>query len=235
MTQGMESGQGTGAGAAPQSPASPSGDQQSSSTNVSLETVLKRMGDLEAQLRGLQKVKDKGTNKLQKQVKSISEQVGKVQQYIERYGSTEEAARQMALDGLLGEDDSEDDYEPDVPVAKGKAKPKLQASADAEVDHDLLDLIGVDVNDPELVQRVQNGESYLDAAKSIGMSRKSPQQQQVSAAALGPGGAGSKVETTQAALRASYDAEVAKLPRPAPIIQLEEIKRKYRRQGLDVW
>ncbi len=231
MTKSTESDQTVGAGTETQDQVSQTDDKQSSSTTVTLETVLQKLVDLDKQVRGLQKVKDKGTNRLQKQVQAQAEQLKKVAAYIERYGSPEEAARQIALDGLLG-DAGDDDDEPEVPASDDKSKSKQAASVD--VDDELLTLLGIEPNDPELMRRIKDGMSQLDAAKAVANAKRSSQSS-ASAAALGPGGGGQAAETKMAALRSQYDEETAKLGRPAPIHQLEEIKRKYRKQGLDVW
>jgi hypothetical protein len=238
MDTGMEGGQGGGAGAEPQSQVSQDGDQQLSSTNAQLEAVLKKLDDLEAQVRGLQSGKDRGQSKLQKQVRSVSEQVKKVNTYLERYKDPDEAARQIALDQLLGEAGDEDEDELEVPASKGKAKPEPQASLG--VNEKLFTALGVDPKDPEIqrefARRLLAGEDQLDAAIAIAEAKKlPPESPPPKPAGVAPGGAGGKTETTLAALNANYEAELNKLPRPTPVHVLHELKKKYRKLGLEVW
>lgn len=227
------------------------GGEQSSSESASasespLAEMEERVKRLEGTMKSLQSGKDRGINKAtkiakkaQSRTEELSEEIGKMQRYLEEYGSIEQAARALAIDELL--------LEPAQGITTSEVSPEV-GSADQEpetevsVDEELLTYMGIDPHDPGYVKRIQEGEDPLEAAKAIarekaGVGTQEAQTEITTTAGVMPTGGGvggSQATTAQAVLKKQYDQELQQIRR-GDVNAIHQLKDKYRRKGLNIW
>jgi hypothetical protein len=204
-----------------------------------------RVKRLEGTMKSLQSGKDRGINKAtkiateaQSRTKQLSEEISKMQRYLEEYGSIEQAARALAIDELLLEP-AQQITASDVSMEVGSAD--QEPETEVSVDEELLTYMGIDPHDPGFVKRIQEGEKPIDAAKAIareqaGVGTQEAQTETISTAGvISTGGVGGGQATTaQAVLKKQYDQELQQIRR-GDVNAIHLLKDKYRKKGLDIW
>jgi hypothetical protein len=205
---------------------------QSSSSNVTLEELANRFTKLESMLKGLQSGNDKEVARVKQQLNvlgdTVNKQLERYEAYREKFDPTE-ARRQMALDQLIDQNFGGEvgDLSPE-----GKTLASPPPPASVEVDDDLLNLLGVNPNDPRLAAGIAEGKDPLTIAKELARSARQ-QPDQSNASGVVPVSGGTSTNKT-AGLQAEYNTRVAKIRR-GDVSGLEELKREFRAKGLQVW
>jgi len=229
MTSTMESGQPVEDGIDQSQFSQPEGVQQSSPGGVGMEAVLQEIRDLKAQIRGIQSASDKTKAETSKEVHQLKEQLARAKSYLDKYPDPEEAARQMAIDDLIG--GMPQGQFTQVPVNPPQVSGGQTAKPGA-IDPELLALLGVDPSDPYFVAEMAGGKSSVEAAKVVAKSRQ--QAAPPSPAGIMPTGGSAAANTQKAALDAAYQKEMSQV-KPGDWRSGEAIKLKFRQKGLDVW
>lgn len=234
-----------------QSDVDQTGGQQSSSEGAStseltLPQLAAQVKRIEKMMSSLQSGKDRGINKAQaaaqdaqSRTAELAEEIGRMQEYLSRYGSTEEAARNMAIDEALFSG-SAGDIQSEVSQDGGSAD--QDQATDVGVDEELLAYMGINPKDPALIRLIQEGKSTLEAAKIVkrgesGVGAQASQAETGKAAGVisSAGGAVSGSATTaQAVLKQQYEQELQQIRR-GDVNALVDLKKKYRSLGLDIW
>lgn len=226
-----------------------SGDKQNSSVDANakqLEELTKTVKDLSGQLGALQSGKDRGNHAAQKsaseaktQVDALTQQINELteaQEYLERYKDPTEAARQQMLDRMIREGNA-----PGQKGSKGETnagQADLQG-AQADADKELAEMLGVDMAGPEYAKAVAQGLNSLDALKAVNKANTAGGVGDGEALGIGGGTSGATgISGSQVQiLQSQFDAEMEekKDALQGNPWHIEEIKRKYREQGLEVW
>ena len=226
----MESGQPVGDGIDQSQFSQPEGDQQSSPGGVGLEIALQQLeARIDAKIRGLQSANDKNKAATSREVGQLKEQFTRMKGYLDRYPDPDEAARQMAIDDLIGgTPQAQFTQVPATPPQVSGGQP-----ATPGIDAELLALLGVGPSDPHFVAEMASGKSAMEAAKAV--ARAKQQAAPPSPAGIMPTGGSAPATTQKAALQAAYDKEVAQVRR-GDWSGIEALKAKYRSKGLtDLW
>jgi hypothetical protein len=193
---------------------------------------LKDLAELKKAMQTFQSGKDRGTHQLNKQVQSIQAQLAEYEKYRANL-SPEDAQRQMLLDQLLAREfgGASDTEEPEKPGLAGQLP---SAGGGAQIDPELLELLGLAPNDPELVQAMSQGSDPLTAAKTLAKARREKPTAPPSPAENIPAASGGQVNANQAALQTEYDQKMSKLP-PGDWAASAALAAEYRKKGLNVW
>lgn len=218
------------------------GDEQHSSVNADakqLEELKQLVTDLSGQVKALQGNKDRGVHKTQKQVDALTNQIAQLteaQTYLEKFGDPTEAARQQLLDRMIREGQ---DLSGSGGLGADEAGEANLNSAQAEADKELFELLGVDAAGEDYLKAVDSGLKPLEAAKLVAKANQAAQNVDPNQALGITGGIGSTPAGSNQAqiLNQQYEAELEE--RKAEIQgnpwEVEQIKRKYREKGLEIW
>lgn len=217
-----ESGQQGGAGGQPTQPASsPAGVQPTSPVGSdTLAVALKEIEGLKATVRTLQSGHDRGVAKVQKQVDGLQEQIARYEEYRARGLAPAAAVREMELDALL-------ESRRQAPVAGGQERGNgIPAPAPDGQTEQLITLLGLQPNDPDVTRLLREGKANADNLASLALSRKVQSQPaaQPNPAQQMPVGTGA---STAGELEASYRKEVATIRR-GDVQGMMSLKLKYR-------
>jgi hypothetical protein len=219
------------------------GGQQHSSVNAveqQLSELAKLVGDLSGQVKALQGGKDRGVHNTQKQVDALQNQIKELteaQEYLAKYEDPAEAARQQMLDRMIRQGSVDSQTGSQGADKTGSANLE-QTQSDA--DKELFELLGVDAAGEDYIKAVSSGLSPLEAAKTVAKANQVAQQQDPNAAlGIGGGGGGATGITgsQKQILQSQFEAEMEEKKdelQGNPWF-IEEVKRKYREKGLDVW
>lgn len=233
MSNPMEGDPKVGGAQEPTAPLSQPQDVQQPSpggAEVTLETVLQKINDLEKQFRGIQSEKDKriaAEGKLAKQVKGLSEQFRQYKQYRDSGMDEAQALKQMRIDAILDAQDAIENGTGDQPPVQPGTQPAAEG-----VDEATLAVLGLSANDPDVTRLLMEGKNTLQ--DFVGLLKQRATKQTPQPSSILPTGPQAAPKTSAADLQARYDAEMAKLT-PGDFAASAAITAKYRRLGLDVW
>lgn len=205
---------------------SPAGSSTSSPAgDATLEAAWQKIAQLEAQMRAAQSNKDKGVARVGREVKVLSEQFARYEQYREKFGSPEEAQRQMAIDDFLAERNGTERPAAAVPAPAGVAPAKQAPSVDA----DALELLGLGRNDADVIASIADGKTSLQDFVALAKARKAKAPPPNDATVL-PSGGGSSVNPD---LQAEYQSRLKGMQ--GNVDAIAALKTEYRKKGLQVW
>jgi hypothetical protein len=182
-----EPGSATGGGGGVANPP-PSQTQAAPVSPVDTKALEATVKELTAQVRALQSEKDKGVAKVSKEVQSLSEQFKQYEKLKARGLEPEEIVERMELQELLAERRGS---KPSADVPSGKAGTQTQ-EASVNVT-EWLPIMGLDANDPKVVQVLASGLEPMDqltALRGVWDQNKKAQQQPPNAAQVMSAGAG---------------------------------------------
>lgn len=164
----------------------PKTEPQSSPETVTLETVLKELGELKSQIRGVQSATDKTKAEAKREIKGLTEQIARYEEYRKRL-SPEQAVREMEIDDIL----AERKRVPESGITSAPdAKPVKETSA-PDVDPQVF---GLDPNDTAVVEMMREGKANLQSLYELSVSRKT----KPNPAAVQPTATGASVDNTDA-------------------------------------
>lgn len=233
MSNPMEGDPKVGGAQEPQAPLSQPQDVQQPSpggAEVTLETVLHKINDLEKQLRGIQSEKDKriaAEGKLTKKVQGLSEQFRQYKEYRDRGMGENEALREMRIDAILAAQNEIENGTGDQPPVQPGTQPAAEG-----VDEATLAVLGLSANDPDVTRLLMEGKNSLQ--DFVGLLKQRATKQTPQPSSILPTGPQAAPKTSAADLQARYDAEIASVF-PGDFARLSAVKAKYRKLGLDVW
>lgn len=223
--------------------ANPEDGQQLSSVSADgkqLSELTDLVKDLSGQVKALQGNKDRGVHNAQNQVDALQAQIEELteaQEYLKKYDDPAEAARQQMLDRMIRQGGSTKETGSQGGQDAGQAD--LQ-NAQADADKELAELLGVDMAGPEYAKAIDQGLSSLEATKAVAKANQTGQQiGDGEALGIGGGNSGATGITGNQAqiLQTQFDAEIEeqKNALQGNPWMVEELKRKYREKGLEVW
>ncbi len=203
-------------------------------TAPELETVLKVVKDLEAQVRSLQSGKDKGMAAVQREIKELKaskEQFDRYAKLLQNGAEPDEAyqsvRREVMVERLLAKLEAEEG-EAGVPRQDGAGTPSPQAGQAADVDPSVF---GLDPNAPEVVELYRRGEVSLSALYTLAQKAKARQEVQPNPGAVLPVGGG--IAPPSKDFTEDYRKEMYAARGQGPHVG-RQIKEKYRQKGVDV-
>jgi len=132
----------------------------SSQATPDLESLLKKVSDLEGQVRSLQSGKDKATYKLEKDVGTLKETIAKYEELRAEGLSQSRALKEMQLDALLEKQTPADPLSTSTPQAQGSA-PATQTGTEMAA---VLQELGLTANDPQVIEAMRLPAPKLVAA-----------------------------------------------------------------------
>ena len=173
-----------------QSPASPAQSPQGSpASEPTIADVLKKLADMDSQVRSLQGNKDKGITKFAKRLDSFEERLAEFNELKSEGYSDKRALQFMRLNSLAEDPGAEN--EPAAVVDKGG---NLNHNPNVDTDA-LLRASGIEPNDPEVTQLYRQGKTtVLDIARFI-VDRKARAEAQPNPAQVLPGGGGQSLSS----------------------------------------
>ena len=136
--------------------ASTTGVQQPSTVSPAIEVVLKKLTELEQQMRAVQSDKDRGVNKLGKRVDSLKEQLDRYDELLQSGLKPAQARRELQLDALLAQQDTgaSGGVEPAQPAGNRGAAPGTDYNS-------IIVGLGLDANDANVVEVLQKNTDPL--------------------------------------------------------------------------
>lgn len=181
----------------------------------------------EAATRQWQAGKDRRISKMETKLSDFEERMARYEELRAAGKSQADALFQIKVeDALLTRAVGTSDVAVSAPSqGSGKA-----LTANAETIRTTLDVLGLTVQDPEVVEAIRQGG---DAQRLIAIAarRKSPQGNAPNPATVLPSGGG---QAAKSDLQTQYQTELTKI-RPGDLRSLTEIKGKYRKLGLDIY
>lgn len=222
--------------------ANPGDTGQANSPDNSQSEVIsaleERLKNAEGQLNSLRSEKDKSVVKTNQRLSDFEQKQNELvvmQGYLEKYGSPEDAARQMAIDAMLQGDPNPEESQQSNSNPEGQAN---QDGAQAKENNLVPLLLGTDgEKDPAYVALVGTGLSPNDAAIQVANTRFIAAQQGDPNAASGIAGgtAGAPAQgAQQSVLESQYQEQLKNIPQ-GDWRAVSNLKDTFRKQGLEKW
>lgn len=226
------------------------GGQQHSSDSADAQQLISALQEqvttLSKQVSALQGDKDRGVHQASKTAQQAKEQADLLQSkideltsaqaYLEKYGNPAEAARQKLFDDMIRQGGGQKGA---TDAGAGKVGSASQADLQAEVDKELIELLGVDTSGTQYLEALGQGLSPIDAAKMVAKANQGASTDPNTALGITPLGAGgsSSVSAQQDVLMAQYEQEFEEKKKDLQgnPWHVELLKRKYREKGLEIW
>jgi len=187
-----------------QPPASPvQSPQGSPASEPTIADVLKKMADIDAQVRALQGNKDKGIAKVSKRLDQFAEQLAEFNELKAQGLSDKVAMKLMRLDNLT--DEPVTGTEPAAVVDKGG---NLNHNPNVDTDA-LLRAAGIEPNDPEVTQLYRQGKTGVADIAQFIVERKGRAAVQPNPAQVLPVGGGQSLSSGNEL--AEIDEQLARL------------------------
>jgi len=202
----------------------PATEQGSPSGESQLEAALKKINELDGQVRALQSDKDRGVARVSKEVKDLSKQIERYEQWKELGKSKEEALRELQIDELLASS------QPESAEVPPKEEPAVQPkAAGEEYLNPYLESLGLEDSDPDVIDILRKNRD--PASRIIAMSELSKSRKQAQAppnpAAVQPTGAGGAVQPeTLESVTEQLNRELAKPASPETRARIRELGKK---------
>jgi hypothetical protein len=201
-----------------------------------ISALTDKLNNIEGQLNSLRSEKDKGISKTNKRLSDFEarqEELILMQQYVEKYGSPEAAAREIAIDAMLQGQES-----PQAPAQQNQQQPgPAGQEANQPKEDNLVSLLGVSEKDPAFVALVSTGMSPNDAAVSLATQRNQANTNVPDNAASGisGGGMGTPQEgNQQTVLEQEYRQRLGKI-RQGDFNAIGRLKDEMRGKGYEVY
>lgn len=199
---------------------SPGGESQ-------LEALSQQVTELTGTVRALQSEKDKGVARISREVKDLAEQLESYYERREAGLSHEQALREEVLDEIVAERTGTPS-DATVPPVEGAA-PQL-AVADEGYLSTILNLAGLNSNDPDVIELLRKERDPIKRMNAIGElaeSRKQAQTTPPNPAAVMSAGGGQAVESEDLeSITKELQAEFLKPAGPEQRKRIQELQKK---------
>ena len=210
-----------------------SGGQPSSPVDGSaFEAVLKKLNELDSQVRAFQSGKDKGIAKLSKEFDNLSEQFARYEQYRQKGLTPEQASREIQLDDLLAERRSAVSQAPPAAPANLGGNQAQGPDTDSVVES-FLKVAGLDANSADVVQILRGSAdpiAQIGKLSALAEQRKAQAAVPPNPAAVLPGGGGQSVPEPDLAVQ--YAERLKQIPRgPGAPELLRKLREEFREKA----
>ena len=214
------------------------GGQADSPVNSDAEIVSQleqQLKNMQSQIDSMRSEKDKGiaqTNRRLSEFAKQQEQFTKFADYLTRYETPAEAARQAALDALITGGEEKEIKEQGSQVTDSAGQ-----KTGAEEEPNLVPLLlGSDgEKDPQFVRLIAEGKSPNQAAIQIAQNRQQQKNvNQNAASGFIPGQGNAPDNNKQTALQSEYRQRLEKIPQ-GQWKAITDLKSEFRKRGLEVW
>ncbi len=229
MSNQPDSGPASGAGSQSSGQPSGGGDAQPNSVDVDalVDRLLEHPKFSDALGRKVQSQKDRRINKLQQGQGEIRESLDRVLELMDGGMSQDDAMFRWEVEQEILARRSSQEGAPSEP----ESPPDKQPKAPSEETEQLLKVLGIAPNDPDVIKILMKGEYTSQDFINLAIDRGSETPAPAPAGIVPSGGGG---QSNPSDLQAQYNADLEKVRR-GDVDAIANLKEKYRKLGLQVW